>query len=160
MNCLRGPQGKEMWVASRSWEWSPADSSKLEPPSYSFKKMNPANNQQAQNISSASGEYRSPVQSPDVSLLTSWTENPAPPHLDFWLQSEVSDVLIVQSCLTLCDPMDCSPSSSSVHGHSPGKNTGVGCHSLLRGSSWPRDRTRVSCTAGIFFTCSDYKTRR
>ena len=29
--------------------------------------------------------------------------------------------------LTLCDPMDCSLPSSSVHGDSPGKNTGVGC---------------------------------
>ena len=30
-------------------------------------------------------------------------------------------------------PMDCSPPGSSVHGDSPGKNTGVGCHALLRG---------------------------
>ena len=37
----------------------------------------------------------------------------------------------VQSCLTLCDPMDCSPPGSSVFGDSPGKNTGVGCHVLL-----------------------------
>ena len=29
--------------------------------------------------------------------------------------------------------MDCSPPGSSVHGDSPGKNTGVGCHALLRG---------------------------
>ena len=29
--------------------------------------------------------------------------------------------------------MDCSPPGSSVHGASPGKNTGVGCHSLLQG---------------------------
>ena len=34
-------------------------------------------------------------------------------------------------CLTLCDPMDCSPPGSSVHGDSPGKNTGVGCHARL-----------------------------
>ena len=38
-----------------------------------------------------------------------------------------------QSWLTLCDPMDCSPPGSSVHGDSPGKNTGVGCHVLLQG---------------------------
>ena len=42
--------------------------------------------------------------------------------------------LVAQSCLTLCDPMDCSPSDSSVHGDSPGKNTGVGCHALLQGN--------------------------
>ena len=39
--------------------------------------------------------------------------------------------LVTQSCLTLCDPMDCSLLGSSVHGDSPGKNTGVGCHALL-----------------------------
>ena len=38
-----------------------------------------------------------------------------------------------QSCLTLCDPMDYSPPGSTVHGDSPGKNTGVGCHGLLQG---------------------------
>ena len=34
--------------------------------------------------------------------------------------------LVTQSCLTLCDAMDCSPPGSSVHGDYPGKNTGVG----------------------------------
>ena len=29
----------------------------------------------------------------------------------------------------------------------PGKNTGVGCHSFSRGSSWLRDRTHISCIA-------------
>ena len=33
-----------------------------------------------------------------------------------------------------------------------GKNTGVGCHALLPGSSRPRDQTHVSCLAGGFFT--------
>ena len=41
--------------------------------------------------------------------------------------------LAAQSCLTLWDPMDCSPPGSSVHGDSPGKNIGVGCHALLQG---------------------------
>ena len=41
--------------------------------------------------------------------------------------------LIAQLCLTLCDPTDCSPPGFSVHGNSPGKNTGVGCHTLLQG---------------------------
>ena len=39
---------------------------------------------------------------------------------------------MLQSCLTLCDPMDCSLPGFSVHGFDfPGKNTGVGCHFLL-----------------------------
>ena len=41
--------------------------------------------------------------------------------------------LVAQLCLTLCDPVDCSLPGSSVHGDSPGKNTGVGCHGLLQG---------------------------
>ena len=39
----------------------------------------------------------------------------------------------LQSCPTLCNPMDCSPPGSSVPGISPGKNTGVGCYVLLQG---------------------------
>ena len=41
--------------------------------------------------------------------------------------------LVAQSCLTLCDSMDCSPPGSSVHWDSPGKNNGVGCHALFQG---------------------------
>ena len=41
--------------------------------------------------------------------------------------------LVAQLCLTLRDPMDCSPPGSSVHGDSPGKNTRVGCHALFHG---------------------------
>ena len=90
------------------------------------------------------------------------------------------------------NPIDCSPSGSSVHGDSPDKKTEVGCHALLqgvfpiqgsnpghlhcrwipyhlshegsprvlegvaypfsRGTSWPRNWTRVSCITGGFFT--------
>ena len=38
-------------------------------------------------------------------------------------------MLVAQSCPTLCDRRDCSLSPWN----SPGKNTGVGCHSLLQG---------------------------
>ena len=38
----------------------------------------------------------------------------------------------LQSCLTLCDPIDGSPSGSPRPWDSPGKNTGVGCHFLLQ----------------------------
>ena len=60
--------------------------------------------------------------------------------------------LVAQSCVTLCNPVDCGLPGSSVHGDSPGKNTGVGCMPSSRGSSQPRDRTQVSCIAGGFFT--------
>ena len=39
----------------------------------------------------------------------------------------------LQSCPTLCNPMDRGPPDSSVHGDSLGKNTGVGFHALLQG---------------------------
>ena len=38
---------------------------------------------------------------------------------------------VAQSCLTLCDPMDCSLPGSSVHGSFLGKSTGVACPCLL-----------------------------
>ena len=41
--------------------------------------------------------------------------------------------LSAQLCPTLCNPMDCSLPGSSVHGDSPGKNTGVVCNALLQG---------------------------
>ena len=40
--------------------------------------------------------------------------------------------LVAQLCPTLCNSMDCSLPSSSVHRDSPGKNTGVGCHAFLQ----------------------------
>ena len=38
----------------------------------------------------------------------------------------------LQSCLTLCDPIDGSPPGSPCPWDSPGKNAGVGCHCLLQ----------------------------
>ena len=42
-------------------------------------------------------------------------------------------LLVSQSHLTLCDSMDCSPPGSSCLWDSPGRNTGVACHSVLHG---------------------------
>ena len=61
-------------------------------------------------------------------------------------------VSVTQSCLTLFNPMDCSPSGSSVHGDSPGKILEWVAITFSRGSSQPRDGTQVSCTVGGFFT--------
>ena len=40
---------------------------------------------------------------------------------------------LLQSRPILCDPMDCSPPGSSVHGILQARNTGVGCCALLQG---------------------------
>ena len=61
-------------------------------------------------------------------------------------------VLVAQSCPTLCDPMDCSPPGSSVHGILQARILEWVAIPFSRGSSWPRDQTWVSCTAGRFFT--------
>ena len=74
--------------------------------------------------------------------------------------------LCVQLCLTLWDPMNCSPPASSVHGDSTGKNTcmentiqeyrhGVVCHAFLQGIFWPRDWIHVSCIGRqILYHCA------
>ena len=41
--------------------------------------------------------------------------------------------LVIQLCPIFWDPIANSPAGSSVHGDSPGKNTGVGNHALLQG---------------------------
>ena len=53
--------------------------------------------------------------------------------------------LVTHSHLTLCSPMDCSPPSSSVHGIFQARILEWVAISYSRGSSWLRDRTRVSC---------------
>ena len=52
---------------------------------------------------------------------------------------------VVQSCLTVWDPMDCSLPGSSVYGIFQARILEWVAISSSRGSSWPRDWTRVSC---------------
>ena len=54
--------------------------------------------------------------------------------------------LVTQSCLTLCNPMDCSPPGSSVHGILLARLLEWVTISSSRKSSQPRDRT---CVSGI-----------
>ena len=72
--------------------------------------------------------------------LASWPGiEPRPPELGTLSLSPCTTreapvlCLVAQSCVTFCDSMDCSPPGSCVHGDSPGKNTGMGCHALLQG---------------------------
>ena len=60
---------------------------------------------------------------------------------------------VVKLYLTLCDSHVLQPTRLLCPWNSPGQNTAVACHFLLLGSSWPRDRIRVSSTAGGFFAC-------
>ena len=56
-----------------------------------------------------------------------------------------------QSCPTLCDPVDCSPPGSSVHGILQARILEWVAISFSMGSSQPRDWTRVSRIAGRRF---------
>ena len=60
-------------------------------------------------------------------------------------------VLVTQSCLTLCDPMDCSLPGSSVHGILQARILEWVGIPFSRGSSQPRDQTWVFRIAGRFF---------
>ena len=73
------------------------------------------------------------------------------------LTSRISQlpVIITQSCLTLCDPMHCSPPGFSVYGIIQARILDWIAIPFSRGSSWPRDQTRISCAScmtGRFFT--------
>ena len=61
-------------------------------------------------------------------------------------------VLVTQLCQTLCNPMDCSPPGSSVHGILQARILEWIAIFFSKGSSRPRDRAQVSCIAGRFFT--------
>ena len=51
-----------------------------------------------------------------------------------------------QSCLTLCNPVDCSPPASSTRGIFQAEWVAI---SYSRGSSWPRDQNQISCVSWI-----------
>ena len=57
--------------------------------------------------------------------------------------------LIAKSCSTLCDPLDCSPPGSSVHGISQARVLERGTIASSRGSSQPRDRTHTYASPAL-----------
>ena len=61
-------------------------------------------------------------------------------------------VLVAQSYLTLCNPMDCNLPGSSVQGTLQVRIFKWVAISFSRGSCQPRDQTCVPCIAGRFFT--------
>ena len=61
-------------------------------------------------------------------------------------------VLVARLCLTLSDLMDCTLQGPSACGILWARIPEWVVIPFSRGSSWPRDRTQVSCTASRFFT--------
>ena len=71
---------------------------------------------------------------------------------------------LIQSYLSLCDPKECSLPGCSVHGDSPGKNTGVGCHALVQGifltqGSKPTYLMSPALAGGFFITTVTWEAR-
>ena len=62
------------------------------------------------------------------------------------------DGLVTKSCLTLWDPVDCSPPGSSVHGILQARILELVAISFSRGFSQCRNQTWVSYIASRFFT--------
>ena len=69
------------------------------------------------------------------------------------LKGEVKvKVLVAQSCLTICNPMDCIPPGSSVHGILQARILEWVAIPFSKGSSQPSNWTQVSYIVGRFFT--------
>ena len=62
-------------------------------------------------------------------------------NTELWLSSGCF-CLVAQSCLILCNPRDCSPRGSSVHGILQARILEWVAISFFRVSSWPRDGTQ------------------
>ena len=68
----------------------------------------------------------------------------------FYLQNKS---VVTQLCLTLCDPMGCSPPGSSAHGVLQARILEWAAMSFSRGSSRPRDWNCVSCIGRWILYC-------
>ena len=79
--------------------------------------------------------------------LTRWTFAGKAMSLLFNMLSE-SESEVAQSYPALCNPMDCSLPGSSLHGILQARVLEWVAISFSRGSSQPRDQTRVSCIPG------------
>ena len=73
-------------------------------------------------------------------------------NLQLWQKKRGKESEVAQSSPTLCDPMDCSLSGSSVHKIFQARVREWIAISFSRGSSRPRNQTRGSRTAGRRFT--------
>ena len=70
---------------------------------------------------------------------------------DVGIGNVVGECVRAQLCLTLCNPMDCSPPGSSVRGTLQARILEWVAMPFSRKSSQPRDQTWVSHITSIFF---------
>ena len=78
-----------------------------------------------------------------------------------WDTTVLKLLYCVQSCPTLCDPLDCSPPGSSAHGIVQASMLQQVAISSSRGSSPPRDQTHISYTGRqILCPCASWEAHR
>ena len=92
--------------------------------------------------------FRSPKRAKQHSLCCTAGSHPLP----IMCVRLCVSVSVTQSCLTLCDCMDCSPPGSSVHGVLQARILEWVAIPFSRGSSQPRDWMQASSVAGRWFT--------
>ena len=110
---------------------------------------------------------------PDTGLMKSsnfldnksvfYSNEVTPNEVSYWMETGgqkyqamiacVHACLVALSCLTLCDPVHCSPPVSSALGILQARILEWVARPSSRASSWPRDWTHISCIASRFFTC-------
>ena len=83
-------------------------------------------------------------------FFTNWATRET--HTNAWKKKGKIEIKVAQSCPTLSDPLDCSLPGSSVYGIFQAKVLEWVATSFSRGSSRPRDQTRVSHTVDRHFT--------
>ena len=84
------------------------------------------------------------------------------PRRSHMLQSNSAHMLVcAQLCLTLCDPMHCSPPVSSIHGIFQARILDWVAISFFRGSTRPRNQTHISCVSWnsrwILYHCATWE---
>ena len=83
-------------------------------------------------------QFAAPSPSPAMST------SPFSTHLQSFSGNRFLSLCCVQLCLTLCNPVDCTPSCTSIHGTFQARILEQVAISYTRGSSWPRDQTYIS----------------
>ena len=118
------------------------------PPGSSLRGISQARIQEWVAISFSRGDL------PDPGIEPVSPASPASPAWagGFFTSSATWESVSSPSCLTFCDPMDCSQPGSSVHGILQARILERVAIPFSRGSFQPRDQTQVSCIAGRFFT--------
>ena len=73
-------------------------------------------------------------------------------HVISYDESYLSSCLVLRSCLTLCDPMDCSPPGSSVHGVSQARILKRVTISYSRDLPYAEMEAMSPALTGVYFT--------